>query len=84
MNYRQKAKDLMNLALDEAKGNEQERIAAAFRSLAIIREHDLLASPLEGIDLSGVTGLDKETTDAAVTIFKKVAGGIVAARKKKR
>jgi hypothetical protein len=83
MDMRQKAKDLMSLALEEAKGNEKERVAAAFKALQIIKEHDLLASPLDGIDLSDVTGLDKETVDAATTIFKKVASGFAKRRGKR-
>jgi hypothetical protein len=84
MDMRQKAKDLMNLALDEAKGNEKERIAAAFKALKIIAENDFLSSPLDGIDLGGLTGLDKDTVDAASTLLKKVAGGLINRNKKRR
>lgn len=82
MDMRQKAKDLMNLAIDE-RTPEKERIAAAFGALKIISKNDLLSSPLDGIDFEGVTGLDKETVDAATTIFKKVAGGFAKRRGKR-
>ena len=84
MDMRQKAKDLMELALGESKGNEKERIAAAFKALKIIQEHDLLASPFDGLDLGGITGLDKETVGAAATLLKKVAGGFANRGKGRR
>jgi hypothetical protein len=79
---RQKAKDLVKLAIDE-RTPEKERIAAAFGALKIIDKYDLLSSPLDGIMQS-----DNETVQAAATIFetltnpdlvssvKKVARGI--------
>jgi hypothetical protein len=84
MDMREKAKDLMNLALNEAKVNEKERIAAAFKALKIIHEHELLASPLDGIDIGGLAGLDKETVDATVTLVKKVARGFANRGKGRR
>jgi len=68
MDTRQKAKDLINLALDEsAKGNEKERIVAAFKALKIISDNGLLNSPLDGIMQS-----DNETVQAAASIFEKL------------
>lgn len=79
---RQKAKDLMTLALDE-RTPEKERVVAAFGALKIAFRYDLFSSPLDGILQS-----DNESVKAAATIFemltdpdfvrsvKKVAGGI--------
>ena len=84
---RQRAKDLMAVALDERNNSDKERLAAAFKALKIIRDHSLLDSPLDGILQS-----DNETVQAAATIFdrltdptlvasvKKIAGGISRAR----
>ena len=83
-NARQKARDLMKLALEEADGNEKERVVAAFKALKLINENDLLASPLDGIDLEGITGLDKETVSAASTILQKVANGLANRSKQRR
>lgn len=46
MNPRQKAKDLVELAVDE-RTPEKERLSAALKAVALIRKHDLLASPLD-------------------------------------
>jgi hypothetical protein len=89
-NPRQKAKDLMTLALDE-RGNEKERINAAFKALKVIDDNGLLDSPLDGI-----MAMDNEHVKAAASIFdtlsnpdfvrsvKKVAGGISRARSRRR
>ena len=66
MNARQKAKDLIELALEE-NGDDKERIAAAMKALRIIRKYDLLSSPLDGLLSS-----DNETIKAATSIFEKL------------
>ena len=88
-NVRQKAKDLMTLALDE-RTPEKERITSAFTALKIIDKHDLLASPLDGI-----MSIDNESVQAAGTIFskltdpdfvksvKKVAGAVASRRRRR-
>lgn len=85
---RQRAKDLMTLALDE-RTPEKERLSAAFKALQTIRKHGLLDSPLEGL-----LGSDNETVKAGMTIFekltdpafvgsvKKVAGGLSRTRRR--
>jgi hypothetical protein len=82
--HREKAKKLMTLALGDARGGEKERITAAFEALKIIHKHDLLSSPLDGLDLEGLSGLDKETVDAAATLVKKVARGFANRGKGRR
>lgn len=61
---RQKAKDLIELAAD-IHTSQKERISAAIKAVALIRKHDLLASPLDGL-------LDSsdETVQAATNIFE--------------
>jgi hypothetical protein len=66
MNARQKARDLIELALEE-NGDDKERIAAAMKALRIIRKYDLLSSPLDGLLSS-----DNETVKAATSIFEKL------------
>lgn len=63
MTPRQKARDLIELAADE-RTPEKERLSAAIKAVALIRKHDLLASPLDGI----LDGGD-ETVQAAKSIF---------------
>lgn len=46
---REKAKDLIELALDDGT-SDAERATAAFRALKIIRKYDLLSSPLDVLD----------------------------------
>lgn len=46
---RQKAKDLMAVALDERNSSEKERITAGFTALKMISKYGLLDSPLDGI-----------------------------------
>ncbi len=53
MDPRQKAKDLMTLALDE-RTPEKERLAAAFGALKVIEKNALLDSPFDGIDNESV------------------------------
>jgi hypothetical protein len=48
MDPRQKAKKLIELAADE-ETSENERLSAAVKAVALIRKHDLLASPLDGL-----------------------------------
>lgn len=61
---RRKAKDLIELAVDDS-GNDKERVAAAMQAAKLIRKHDLLDSPLDGLMDSG-----DETVQAAHTIFE--------------
>jgi hypothetical protein len=60
---RQKARDLIELAVDE-RTPEKERLSAAVKAVALIRKHDLLASPLDM--LSG----ENETVQAAKSILE--------------
>lgn len=88
-NARQKAKDLMKLALDE-RTPEKERIVAAFSALKIIDKNELLSSPLDGI-----MAIDNESVQAAGSIFetltnpsfinsvKKVASGVSRRRRRR-
>lgn len=65
-NNRQKAKDLIALALDE-KNNVNERAQAAFTACKLIDKHELLASPLDAI---GIDESSSETIRAAGSIFE--------------
>lgn len=87
MNSRQKAKDLVDLAVGE--GNDKEKLVAAMRACQMIKKYSLLDSALDGL-----LEVDDENIQAAKTIFqalsdpdlissvKKVARGF--GRKKKR
>lgn len=55
MNVRQKAKDLIRLAVDQST-TKHERESAALQAVALIHEHGLLDSPLDGI-------LDADTSE---------------------
>jgi hypothetical protein len=66
MNHRQKAKDLVNLAID-ARTPEKERAVAMVALVKLIHEHDLLSSPLDGL-----LNTDNRTIRAAATIFERV------------
>ena len=74
MSKRAQAKDLIRLALDK-RGDENERISAAFKAIRIIDKHDLLSSPLDGLDgiLEG-----NETAKAAKTIFDAITDPKIA------
>lgn len=61
---RQKVKDLIDLALD-TRTPENERLAAGFKAIRLIRKYDLLASPLDGLLDSG-----DETVQAAASVFE--------------
>jgi hypothetical protein len=82
--HREKAKKLMATALDERNNSDKERISAAMQAIKIIDKYDLLSSPLDGIDLEGVVGVDKETVDAAATLVKKIAKGFAGRRARRR
>jgi len=75
---RQKAKDLMKVALDERNNSDKERVAAAMQALQIIHKYDLLTSPLDGIMQS-----DNETVQAAATIFDRLTDPLLVASVKK-
>ena len=64
MNHRQRAKDLINLATDQGT-TEKERVAAMVQAVRLIKEHDLLSSPLDA--LMGATS--NETVRAASSAF---------------
>ena len=66
MNARQKARDLIELASD-VHNDDKERISWAMKACSLIRKHDLLASPLDGLLDS-----DNETVQAATSIFEKL------------
>lgn len=61
---RKKVKDLVELAVDD-RTPDKERVAAAMRAVVLIRKHDLLSSPLDGLLDS-----DNETVQATRTIFE--------------
>ena len=63
---RQKAKELIALALDEG-GEEKERVSAALKAVKIIAKYDLLSSPLDGLLSS-----DNETVSAAADVFQRL------------
>lgn len=63
MSYRQRAKDLIELALDDG-APEPERLSAALKAVKLIQKHDLLASPLDLIDSKN------ETVQAVKGIFE--------------
>jgi hypothetical protein len=66
MNYRQKAKDLVNLATDE-RTPEKERLNAMVQAVRLIKQHDLLSGPLDGL-----LNTDNETVRAATTVFSSL------------
>jgi hypothetical protein len=66
VNYRQKAKDLVKLAVDE-RTPEKERLSAMVAVVKLIHQHDLLSSPLDGL-----LNTDNETVQAAATLFGQV------------
>lgn len=87
MNARQKAKDLINLAIDDA-ANDKERVAAAMKAIKIIHDNDLLSSPLDGLlesDNDTVRAassiLDKLTDPDLIKNVKKVAGSFKGRRR---
>lgn len=63
MSNRQRAKDLIELALDDG-ASEAERLSAALKAIRLIRKHDLLSSPLDLIDT------ENETVQAVKGIFE--------------
>lgn len=66
MNQKQRARDLIELAVDD-RTPEKERLAAAVKAVTLIRQHDLLASPFDGLSESG-----SETVRAATKIVEKL------------
>lgn len=66
MDYRQRAKDLIELAVDD-RTPEKERIASALKAVGLIRKHDLLASPLDDL-----LGSRNETVRAASTVLDRI------------
>jgi hypothetical protein len=70
MNERQKAKDLIALALDARNNSEKECAAAAFQALKLIDKYDLLDSPLDGL-LGGFRGSDNATVKAVSNIVRR-------------
>jgi hypothetical protein len=60
---RQKAKDLIALAMDKHT-TEEERLSAALKAVSLIHQHNLLAHPLDKLVNS-----DDETVHAAVDLF---------------
>jgi hypothetical protein len=69
VNYRQKAKDLVNLATDE-RTPEKERGNAVIQALRLIKEHDLLSSPFD--TLIGAAA-NNETMRAATSVFSHLS-----------
>lgn len=66
MSYRQRAKDLIELALDEG-ASEAERLSAALKAAKLIRKYDLLSSPLDLIES------ENETIQAVKGIFETLS-----------
>jgi hypothetical protein len=64
---RRKAKNLIELALDESTTDE-ERNNASMRAIKLIRKYDLLSSPLDGV-LEG-----NETVQAIRGIVETITG----------
>lgn len=64
--FRQQAKDLVNLATDE-RTPEKERTAAMVQAIRVIKQHDLLSSPLDRL-----LNTDNETVNAAATLFGRL------------
>lgn len=63
---RKKARDLIELAVDENTPKE-ERLAAAFNAAKLIHKYDLLASPLDEL-----LGSENETIRAASTVLDRI------------
>lgn len=86
-NQRQRAKDLIELAVDDGTP-EKERLAAALKAVGLIHKYDLLASPLDDL-----LGSKNETVRAVSTVveratdpdflgaLKTIGGQIAAARR---
>jgi hypothetical protein len=68
MSARKKAKDAVNLALDEGT-TIQEQIAAAFTVCKLIEKYDLLDSPLDTL-----IGSDNEIIGSIANIVQKTIG----------
>jgi hypothetical protein len=64
---RQRAKDLMNLALDKRNNSKAERLNAACKALQYIADHKLLDDPLDGL-------IDSETRDLIESVEKTARG----------
>lgn len=73
---RQKARDLIELAVNEGT-TDKERVTAAMQAVKIIRTHDLLASPLDFIDS------ENETVSAAKSILEVLTDPKLTANVKK-
>lgn len=63
---RQKARDLIELAVNE-RTDEKEQIVAALRAVKLIHKYDLLASPLDEL-----LGSKNETVRAASTVLDRI------------
>ncbi len=85
---RQKARDLVALAADEATP-EKERLNAALRVVKLIHKYDLLSSPLDMLDGSnnemvqaGKTILETLTNPTFMGSVKKVASKVSKRRRR--
>ena len=80
---RQKALDLIELALDDST-TEDERRSAAVRAVKFIDKYDLLARPFEGNSTvqAAVDVLDKLTDPSIVDSFKKIGEKIGQVRRR--
>ncbi len=67
MDHRETAKKLIDMAADE-RTPENERVNAMVKAVKLIKEHDLLASPLTGI-LGGLNNINNDTVRAASSAF---------------
>lgn len=63
---RQRAKDLIELAVDD-RTPEKERFSAALKAVGLIHKHDLLASPLDEL-----LGSKNETVRAASRVIDRI------------
>lgn len=69
---RQKAKDLIRLALADGTPDKESR-TAAIRAIKLIEKYDLLSSPLDS-----VLDSENETVQAARTIFETLTNPLLA------
>ena len=66
-NHRETAKKLINTAADP-RTPENERVAAMVKAVKLIKEYDLLASPLDAL-----ISADNETVRAVSTVFEHLS-----------
>lgn len=88
MSNRQRAKDLIELALDEG-APETERLSAAVKAVKLIRKYDLLSSPLdllssENETINAVKGIFETLSDPKLVKNVKKVGERFSGRRRRR